>query len=98
MEIEIQTKDGSKTVKAIEILPGLAIHHTLYEDGFKKSSWTLTHIPSGTAIMQSVRRSRKNIIEKAKKHLGHLDWEKEIHTETPLEDYIEGVNQLREAL
>lgn len=69
-EITVQTQDGPKTIKAY-IQKGS--HNTLavHKEPGTKSLWTLTHIPTGHAIVNRLK-SKKQATDAAEDYLDNI--------------------------
>lgn len=65
--ITLTVRFGRDEVEA-EVVGALAIHRSV---GVFDDSWTLTHVPTGCAIMMSFNRARLDVL---RTRLQQLDW------------------------
>lgn len=75
-KIEIKTIEGSITIHAEEVLPGLFLHKMLVGNGKFTSNnhYSLTE-KKGRGIYRQIKAPKRKIIPWAKENLKEFDWE-----------------------
>ncbi len=75
MEITLKTIEGDKTVKALVVERGLALHVSTSKMHGKH--WTVTHIHSGTALWQNIPK-RSTALKFIHKLTAGFDWNEDM--------------------